>query len=419
MTRAPSTRPYLLLFTDTFPYGMGDAFLESEIEYLATAFDEVTVVPRRGDGARRDLPRNVHIEDSLAARHRARSKPRSMLCALGSAHMYRELLRRPRTFREPDAADRLMGYVASALRVAEWLEEFFEAHGMPLGKTVCYTYWLWAETAGLGMVRPRHTDMLLVSRAHGIDLYADRWDPEYIPMQEFAVQSTDAVFAVSEHGCEYLRANYPAVANRVHVARLGVSDPGAVSAGSEDGVLRILTCSRIQEVKRLDRAVAGIAEFARRCPSIAVEWTHFGDGALRDALRAAAKRELPPSVRWSLRGEVANSEVLEHYQKHPVDVLLNVSWSEGVPVSMMEAQSFGVPVIGTAVGGVPEIVDSETGVLLSPDPAPEEIASALSRFTGHEPTVRALRDRSRARWERRYSAANNFPRFVDTIQSVR
>ena len=342
-----------------------------------------------------------------------------MLRALGNPQLYRELSRRPRTLRELAAADRLVGYLASALRVAEWLEEFVEARGVPLGKTVCYTYWLWAETAGLGILRPRHSDMLLVSRAHGIDLYADRWDPAYIPMQEFALRAADAVFAISTHGAEYLRARYPAVADRVHVARLGVRDPGTAAAPSEDGTLRILTCSRIEEVKRLHRAVAGIAEFARQHPAVAVEWVHFGDGALRDALGATAERELPASVRWSLRGEIPNSEVLEHYRQSPVDVLLNVSWSEGVPVTMMEAQSFGVPVIGTAVGGVPEIVDGGTGVLLSPDPAPEEIASALSLFVGKGPTVRTLRASSRARWEARYSAAHNFPLFVETIRSVR
>ena len=268
------------------------------------------------------------------------------------------------------------------------------------------------------MVRSRHPDLRLVSRAHGIDLYAERWKPAYIPMQEFALQSADAVFAISNHGAEYLRTSHPAVADRIHVSRLGVKDPGAVSASSEDGSLRILTCSRIQKVKRLDRAVAGIAEFARQRPAVAVEWTHFGDGALRDTVRAATERELPASVQWSLRGEIPNAEVLEHYRRYPVDLLLNVSWSEGVPVSMMEAQSFGVPVVGTAVGGVPEIVDHETGVLLSPDPTPAEIAAALSSFVGDGAHMGVLRAKSRARWAARYDAAKNFGRFVDAIQSI-
>ncbi len=277
---------------------------------------------------------------------------------------------------------------------------------------------MWTETAGLGFVRHRHPDLPLVSRAHRFDLYAEAHDPAYIPLQRFSLQSADAVFAVSTHGCEYLRSRHPAAADKVHVARLGVRDPGTRAARSEDGILRILTCSRIEEVKRLDLAVKGIAAFARQQPGVVVEWIHFGDGQLRDSVRAAAERELPPSVEWSLRGETPNVEVLDHYRRNPVDVLLNVSWSEGLPVSMMEAQSFGVPVIGTAVGGVPEIVDGEAGVLLSPNPTPTDIAAALSRFLSDGSAVHALREKSRAHWEARYSAATNFRRFVRTIQSL-
>ena len=118
---------------------MGDAFLESEIEYLAAAFDEVTVIPRRGEGMLRELPRNVHVADSLAARHRARSKPRSMLRCLGNSHFYLELSTRPQTLRQPAAAERLVGHVAAASAVAEWFEEFIRSYGVPLGQTVCYT----------------------------------------------------------------------------------------------------------------------------------------------------------------------------------------------------------------------------------------------------------------------------------------
>ncbi|MDQ4077235.1 MAG: glycosyltransferase, partial [Chloroflexota bacterium] len=342
----------------------------------------------------------------------------SLRRCLASRDLYRELWLRPRTLLQPAAADRAVGHVASALRVAEWLERFLASRRLQLGQTICYTYWLWTETVGVGMVRHRHPEMLIVSRAHGFDLYAERWEPPYIPMQRSALESADAVFAVSAHGCDYLRTRHPVAADRVHVARLGVRDPGTVAARSEDGILRILTCSRIEEVKRLDLAIKGIAEFARQHPDLAVDWTHFGSGQLRESVRAAAERELPTSVKWSFRGETPNEEVLDHYRRSPVDLLLNVSWSEGVPVSMMEAQSFGVPVIGTAVGGVPEIVDSENGVLLSPDPAPTEIASALSVFLSNRSMVHALRDRSRARWESRYSAAPNFRRFVETIQSI-
>ena len=46
------------------------------------------------------------------------------------------------------------------------------------------------------------------------------------------------------------------------------------------------------------------------------------------------------------------------------DLFVNMSLSEGIPVSIMEAISFGIPIIATNVGGNAEIVNDETGVLI-------------------------------------------------------
>jgi len=46
-----------------------------------------------------------------------------------------------------------------------------------------------------------------------------------------------------------------------------------------------------------------------------------------------------------------HNDVLNYYASNPVDVFINTSSSEGLPVSIMEAMSFGIPVIATNVGG--------------------------------------------------------------------
>ena len=66
-----------------------------------------------------------------------------------------------------------------------------------------------------------------------------------------------------------------------------------------------------------------------------------------------------------------------------VDLFLNVSESEGVPISAMEAIASGVPVMATNVGGTPEIIDNEVGYLLDKDidfnDASEKIHSYLKK----------------------------------------
>src|SRR5690606_1745711 len=149
-----------------------------------------------------------------------------------------------------------------------------------------------------------------------------------------------------------------------------------------------------------------------RWPRQQVEWVHLGGGAGLDALRRQAERELPDTVHATFSGEVPNARVREHYLVSPVDVLLNVSSSEGVPVSMMEALSFGVPVVGTSVGGVPEIVNADPGILLPPDPAPEQIAAALYQFADRSGVVATMRRAAREQWCTRFDGERNFGEVV-------
>lgn len=62
-----------------------------------------------------------------------------------------------------------------------------------------------------------------------------------------------------------------------------------------------------------------------------------------------------------------------------LDVLLQPSRADAFPTSIIEAMAASVPVLASAVGGIPEIVgDGETGVLLAPPPEAGNLASALA-----------------------------------------
>ena len=88
---------------------------------------------------------------------------------------------------------------------------------------------------------------------------------------------------------------------------------------------------------------------------------------------------------------------------------------------MMEAMSLGIPVIGTSVGGVPEIVgDGVNGHLLPKDPTASEIADAIDRFAEMPPaTFEALAAGAWRTWHEKYRAETNFRRLVTILDPTK
>jgi glycosyltransferase involved in cell wall biosynthesis len=78
-----------------------------------------------------------------------------------------------------------------------------------------------------------------------------------------------------------------------------------------------------------------------------------------------------------------------------LDVLVNASASEPFGLSVLEAQACGVPVIGTASGGIPEFVtDGETGLLVAPG-RPDALAARLNRLFGTSGLAKDLTEQAR------------------------
>ena len=96
-----------------------------------------------------------------------------------------------------------------------------------------------------------------------------------------------------------------------------------------------MSCARAVPIKRLDR----IAEALKKIKDIPIEWTHIGGGECLDSIREAACG-LPDNIHVKFTGTVSNDEVYQIYSVEPFHVFINVSKSEGVPVSIMEAMSF-------------------------------------------------------------------------------
>lgn len=209
-------------------------------------------------------------------------------------------------------------------------------------------------------------------------------------------------------GKQYLESKYGTNHN-ISICHLGAQDRGITNPSSARNTLRIVSCARAVPVKRLDRIVEALKEIK----DISIEWTHIGGGECLDSIREVA-RDLPDNIHVKLTGTVSNDEVYQNYSTEPFHAFVNVSKSEGVPVSIMEAMSFSIPVIATAVGGTAELVDDKkNGFLLDENFRTEELVALLYKFyqMPDEEYARFRMD-ARSKFKAQYDAERNYAEFV-------
>ena len=409
VTQEPTT---LVLFTTTFPFGRGEEFIETEVEYLAKRFKTVVVVPNNASTRIRPMPPNAVLDRGLCDLGPLTVTEAMGATAVGRSDVLRELgciLSAPphvipHRLREHFAA------WARAKRVVSWLRLRFPTQP---ARTVFYTYWFDVATVGLAIAY-RKTAVPMVTRAHGYDVYEDRRRSCSIPFRRLALDAISEVHCVSDHGRHYLARRYPAHAGKLLTSRLGVGKAPSQARASEDGVFRIVSCSYMTPVKRLPLLLDALEELATTLDRT-ISWVHIGDGPMRVELEARTRR-LPASVGVTLTGHLPNDAVKEFYATSPIDAFVNVSASEGVPVSIMEAQSFGIPVVACAVGGVPEIVNDNNGSLLPQGATAEDVARGLASLMDAE-VNRRLRKKSAENWATHYDAETNYELFTGHLHN--
>lgn len=408
----------LILFAKGFPYNFSEPFLEQEYPLYKDYFDKVLIVTGCG---KKELPTRQMTDPSLEilCDHTLSNDLRSILEALPwvltDRMFYREL--KHLVLHEGFSLRKLyellvMSLCANhrAILARRWLKRHSEY--LP---SLLYSYWM--QIPAYASVRLNYflgDSCKTITRAHRFDLYSERHRTEYLPFHRQLYDELHEIAVISEDGKRYLESKY-GCQNKVSVHRLGALDLGCRNPSAARDVFRIVSCSRTIPIKRVERIVDVLQQIADR----PVHWTHLGGGGGLDALKHYAADHLPANVTATFLGSIANTQVYEIYKTQPFHIFLNVSKSEGVPVSIMEAMSFGIPVIATAVGGTPELIDNGVnGYLLPEDYDDTELAQRLrDLWTRPDTDYQALRQASREKFEQDYDAIHNYRKFLDKITS--
>ena len=103
---------------------------------------------------------------------------------------------------------------------------------------------------------------------------------------------------------------------------------------------------------------------------------------------------------------------MNHIKNHHFDVFISLSKFEGLPVSIIESISFGIPVFATDAGGTKEIVTSLTGMLFNNDFNIKFLSSSLNTFFDSEFSQKNFRLQVRKFWLENFSAEKNYTNFI-------
>lgn len=407
----------LLILTSRFPYLGGEYFLETEHRFWWKDDGvDVYLMPFFKTNGIRDFP-SWAVLRSENSRNENRFGRIKYLCATFFSSIFWfeifELIKRKQA--KLSNLRRALLVVSRVLQIKDSLELFAREVG---GIDLVYSYWNNTSCYAAALLKKKGLVRKIVSRAHGSDLYRYALKNDYMPLKDQLVSQFDLVAAVSEGGRNYYSNEYRILRERVIVSRLGVEIDGRQSGPSGSRELSIVSISNCVEIKRVEVIAAGVLLYASENPEVNIRWVHIGDGPTLGSLKEFWESSAIglDNVSGSFVGRLENKAVIDFLVQNQCDLILNASASEGIPVSLMEAMSLGIPAIAPNIGGIPELVSSSCGYLLPPMPTSIDIARGLTwgLRCGKDPAIRHAAAKQVAE---QYSASRNYSEFYRLILS--
>jgi len=231
-----------------------------------------------------------------------------------------------------------------------------------------------------------------ISRAQGrpiefsftIHGYHDFVDPAEARL-DLKARDAAAVFCISDFTRSQLCLVTPPVLwPKFHVARCGIDLSGFCfrDPPAPDGAPLLLALGRLSPEKGFNILIEAVGLLLDA--GTPVRLRIVGDGPYRGELEAATRaRGIAESV--SFAGELPPAAVRGELEA--ADIFCMASFSEGLPVSLMEAMAVGAPCITTWIAGIPELAENEVTALTVPPARADALAAAIARLV-REPELR-------------------------------
>jgi glycosyltransferase involved in cell wall biosynthesis len=283
----------------------------------------------------------------------------------------------------------------NGLVCAGYLEPYLRA----CSPDVVCNFWLYPEGyAAVTMARKLGIPSVVGSIGSDLNRFADpisRW------LTRLAMKRATFVVTKSEH-LRQRAVEMGISASKVRTIRNGcnpsvfhLQDRSAARAqlAIEDNAELVLFVGRLDTAKGIEELLEAFASLVSRRPNLRLAFV--GDGPGTGYLRSKAKH-LALGDRITLKGACSSPEVAQWLAA--ANVLALPSYNEGYPNVVIEALSCGRPVIATNVGGILELVNEESGILIAPRDS-RALANAIEKTMDRHWDEQSISEQFRRGWD--------------------
>lgn len=395
----------IIVITDGFPYDRADSFLHDEFNEINRRYSNVIYLPQHETGKLlHTFNENIHLDRTLIETSKKFHENRwiknlGIVCRIFLAELFRSkkagyIVSHPK---------KILKGINRGLHIADSLKPILSS--LPKD-VVIYSTWMNSAALALSILKSKGVITKFSFRVSGYDIFDDRHKGNYMPFRVFNFKHASAIVALSSVAQKYLVAKniYP---KKIVINYSGIY-PKPLNPFTHKNTFTLISCSNIIELKRV-----GLIADALMFVDFDVNWIHIGEGDERKLIEEKVKK-LPSTIHVNLMGQLNQSQINEIYQNTPINLFIHVSRTEGLGMAIIEAQSYGIPQLCCAAGGVVDVVTNKTGILMPVEITPQQIADAIKTFQHSEMNSNEFREKIQLEFNNKFEITKNF----DTVQKI-
>lgn len=406
----------LIVIVTDYPFGYGEPFFEDELKIIHSFFFKITIVITEINS--KDANKKLFFVPENAKISFLKKSNQYKLMSL--KYIFRRLFWEELIYVKKHLKINLslnnIKTALEALKQAFDIKSFIKENIVSSSKNESILYSYWCTNYTLGMCLGKEKQHKLISRIHGWDLYFERAAFNYLPFRKQIIENLNSLITISDNGRNYLIQKFDDLnTGNIVTHRIGISNTFNLHhTKGNSSTLKLLSISSIVPIKRVELIIEALTLIS----NLKIDWTHIGTGPEMDMFLDFAQARLRKklNINYSFKGLLKKDDVFSTMQNGNFDLFINVSISEGIPVSIMEAYSFGIPAIATDVGGTSEIVNNENGILLKSNPLPKDVSQAIYSFfylSKEEKIEKRLAAYNT--WNVKFNAQKNYTSFANQI----